>query len=1080
MTAEASAEPASGQEVSDAPAPQQESQPSKTAQQEQVQSKSWAHVRRGIKWTLFVAVFATLGWGVHRELSSSTLQAAIFSDFAREARFHTRPGPSDTVRFPAHGPFNERLGYTRLEDISGRLVERGFRISEQARLSQRSLELFDRGLFLPYWPQTRSGLQVWDTNEHVVHASRYPTRAYDDFESIPSLVVDALLHIENRSLLNPSEPTFNPALEWRRFARASLEVGWAEMGGAVDPDGASTLATQIEKYRHSPGGQTNSYDDKIDQMASASLRAYRDGPTTLGAQKQVVRTYVNSVPLSAVPGFGEVRGIGDGLHAWYGADLGEVSRLLDDVARSKDAARSNTDLSHPEVIAQAHAFRRVLSLFVAQRRPSYFLAQEEGQDRLEAMTDFYLRDLADHGLISAGFRDVALAQASGPFRQFVDDEQEPFWTKKFAHSLRVDLLEATGAPSLYELDRYDLDVGTTIDQDVQHAVETTLQRLADPDFVADQGLDSYRLLDKGDPAEVIYSVTLYEKTPTANLLRVQADTFDQPFNINEGMKLNLGSTAKLRTLASYLSVLATLHDELAGLTGDELDQLDVHRSDRLSRWAIDFLRTQQEPPNLNTMLEAAMGRRYSANPTERFFTGGGIHRFSNFNHKYDHTSPTVRFALEKSINLVFVRMMRDIVRFHMFRQKGVSPKILNDDSDPHRRDYLERFADYEGKVFLADFYRRYKDDTPRQTLIRLFKSRKWSPKKFMTALRAIRPDMDIYTVHALVEEQFGDRKFGVRLDRELVQDMYDSYGPDRYDLNDQGYVSGVHPLELWLLGYRKDHPDPTWGEVVQASKKTRQYVYEWLFKTSRKHAQDQRIQIMMEQDAFEPIHREWQRFGYPFDELVPSYATSIGSSADRPAALAELVGIIVNEGKRLPRVRFTSMHFAQKTPYETRFERVPEAPEQVMAPEVAHALRDALIGVATDGTAHRLQNYEFEIDGQIVDAGGKTGTGDNRHTIRNRHGRVVDSVARNRTATFVFFLGDRFFGTITAFVPGEQADEYHFTSGLAVSVLGMLSPKLEPLWQEDASEQGVLAGTTPGGGRSAGPHENRGFRMGTH
>jgi hypothetical protein len=33
---------------------------------------------------------------------------------------------------------------------------------------------------------------------------------------------------------------------------------------------------------------------------------------------------------------------------------------------------------------------------------------------------------------------------------------------------------------------------------------------------------------------------------------------------------------------------------------------------------------------------------------------------------------------------------------------------------------------------------------------------------------------------------------------------------------------------------------------------------------------------------------------------VPSYATAIGSSADRPLALAELMGIIVNDGQRRP------------------------------------------------------------------------------------------------------------------------------------------------------------------------------------
>jgi hypothetical protein len=49
-------------------------------------------------------------------------------------------------------------------------------------------------------------------------------------------------------------------------------------------------------------------------------------------------------------------------------------------------------------------------------------------------------------------------------------------------------------------------------------------------------------------------------------------------------------------------------------------------------------------------------------------------------------------------------------------------------------------------------------------------------------------------------------------------------------------------------------------------------------------------------EAFVEIHTAWKRVGYPFGYLVPSFATAIGSSADRPAALAELVGIILNDG----------------------------------------------------------------------------------------------------------------------------------------------------------------------------------------
>ena len=83
--------------------------------------------------------------------------------------------------------------------------------------------------------------------------------------------------------------------------------------------------------------------------------------------------------------------------------------------------------------------------------------------------------------------------------------------------------------------------------------------------------------------------------------------------------------------------------------------------------------------------------------------------------------------------------------------------------------------------------------------------------------------------------------------------------------------------------------------------------------------------------AFERIAEEWRRLGYPFEHLVPSLATSIGSSADRPAALAELMGIVVNGGIRRPTHRISDLHFAQGTPWETALRPTPVVGERVMA-----------------------------------------------------------------------------------------------------------------------------------------------------
>jgi len=80
----------------------------------------------------------------------------------------------------------------------------------------------------------------------------------------------------------------------------------------------------------------------------------------------------------------------------------------------------------------------------------------------------------------------------------------------------------------------------------------------------------------------------------------------------------------------------------------------------------------------------------------------------------------------------------------------------------------------------------------------------------------------------------------------------------------------------------------------------------------------------------------------------------------------------------------------------------------------------------------------------VLTVGGKTGTGDNRVEVFGAGGQLVRSKSVSRTATFVFFIGDRYFGVITAYVPGQTAQNYNFTSALPVQILKNLAPDLNP------------------------------------
>src|SRR3546814_16852405 len=97
------------------------------------------------------------------------------------------------------------------------------------------------------------------------------------------------------------------------------------------------------------------------------------------------------------------------------------------------------------------------------------------------------------------------------------------------------------------------------------------------------GLDAPRLLDRGAPEKVIYSLLLYERGRDRNHLRLQADNFDGPFDVNEGTKLDLDSTAQLRPLVSYLQIIATLYEVLRDQPQAAL-QATAAGGDALPRW----------------------------------------------------------------------------------------------------------------------------------------------------------------------------------------------------------------------------------------------------------------------------------------------------------------------------------------------------------------------------------------------------------------------------------------------------------------------------------------------------------------
>jgi membrane peptidoglycan carboxypeptidase len=349
-------------------------------------------------------------------------------------------------------------------------------------------------------------------------------------------------------------------------------------------------------------------------------------------------------------------------------------------------------------------------------------------------------------------------------------------------------------------------------------------------------------------------------------------------------------------------------------------------------------------------------------------------------------------------------------------------------------------------VYLHRFYVRYEGMTSDQALDTLIASMRKSPPKIATALRSIAPNESLAWFDAHMRAALKGTPAATILDDDDLAELYTKYGIDKFNLNDRGYIASLHPLELWMLNYLRAHPNATEQQLQSASKDVRLSTYSWLFKTRYHATQDRRIRHMVELQAYERIGKSWRELGYPFETVTPSYGAAIGASGDRPDALAQLIGIVAENGTMLQPHSISTLDFAVGTPYETHFAHAPGGGHAAIAPEIVPVVQRLLRDVVLGGTAKRLATGLPLGDGHTVDVYGKTGTGDQRFNIYAPGARLIESRKVNRTATFVFVIDNRFFGALTAFVHEPYAARYSFTSAVAVQLLKSLGPDLAPLF----------------------------------
>ena len=178
-----------------------------------------------------------------------------------------------------------------------------------------------------YHEKMQAGLRLFDQAGNVVYSTTVPTHVYRTFDDIPPVVLQTLLFIENRELFDARYPQRNPAVEWDRFGLAVVHTLLRVLPFHIARSGGSTLATQPRN------SATHPMDARAQSWRNSARWGVRPYAPILMAPIPCRRGgrspwRTSTVPLGAIPGYGEVHSLGDGLWAWYGAEFALMNRLL--------------------------------------------------------------------------------------------------------------------------------------------------------------------------------------------------------------------------------------------------------------------------------------------------------------------------------------------------------------------------------------------------------------------------------------------------------------------------------------------------------------------------------------------------------------------------------------------------------------------------------------------------------------------------------------------------------------------------------------------------------------------------------
>src|SRR5450830_658779 len=167
-------------------------------------------------------------------------------------------------------------------------------------------------------------------------------------------------------------------------------------------------------------------------------------------------------------------------------------------------------------------------------------------------------------------------------------------------------------------------------------------------------------------------------------------------------------------------------------------------------------------------------------------TGGGLHHCNSFKHEDDGRVMSVRDGLRNSVNLVFIRLMRDVVHHYMFLTPGSSAKVLRDADDPRRAGYLARFADREGQVFMRRFLVKYQGKTAQEAQDLLLESVRPTTSRLAAIYRTLYPEASLAQFTTCVKDNLPD---GIDPAEPKLAKLYEQDAPQAMSLADRGYLA---------------------------------------------------------------------------------------------------------------------------------------------------------------------------------------------------------------------------------------------------------------------------------------------------